>query len=118
MTDRNSSNLEAAAHHARGADASPGPDVPSRAELAAEAHADRALERERTVHLAGMLLCAEAHVTRALDELQHALELFPGDEDVNRDGRALMKITERLGLRAEKLREWTPGLGRDERAGW
>ncbi len=104
MTDRYSSNLEAAAYLAREADAGPDPDVPSRAELAAEAHADRALERERTVHLAGMLLCAEAHVTRALDELQHALELCPGDKDVHRDGKALMEIAERLGLRAEKLR--------------
>jgi hypothetical protein len=104
MTDRHSSNLEAAAHHAREADAGPGPDVPSRAELAADAHADRALERERTVHLAGMLRCAEAHISRALDELQHALELRPGDKDVDRDGKALMEIAERLGLRAEALR--------------
>jgi hypothetical protein len=105
VTDRHSSNLEAAAHHAREADAGPDPDVPSRAELAAEAHADRALERERTVQLAGMLLCAEAHVTQALDELAYALELWPGDELVDREGKALMEIAERLGLRAERLRE-------------
>lgn len=104
MTDRCSSNVEAAAYLARGAGAGPGPDVPSRAELAADAHADRELERERTVHLAGMLLCAEAHVTRALDELEHALELYPGDKDVDREGKALMACAERLGLRAEKLR--------------
>ncbi len=104
MNDRHSSNLEAAAYHAREADAGPDPDVPSRAELAAEAHADRALERERTVHLEELQLCAEAHVTRALDELRDALELLPGDKDVHREGKALMEIAERLGLRAEKLR--------------
>jgi hypothetical protein len=69
-----------------------------------------------------MLLCAEAHVTQALDELAYALELWPGDEDVDREGKALMEIAERLGLRAEKLRwraeAWTPGLGPDEGAGW
>jgi hypothetical protein len=124
VIDRDSSNMRAAAHHAREADAGPGPDVPSRAELAADAHADLEQERERTVHLAGMLLAAEAHVTRALDELQHALELRPGDKDVDRDGKALMEIAERLGLRAEQLRErveapvWTLGLGRDAEAGW
>ncbi len=104
MIDHDSCNLEAAAYHAREADAGPDPDVPSRAELAADAAADRELERERTVHLAGMLLCAEAHVTRALDELQHALELYPGDKDVHREGKALMASAERLGLRAERLR--------------
>jgi hypothetical protein len=122
MSDRHSSNVEAAAYLAREVDAGPGPDVPSPAELAAEAHADRELERERTVHLAAMLLCAEAHVTRALDELEHALELCPGDKDVDREGKALMEIAERLGLRAERLRYevagWTPGLGRDAEAGW
>jgi hypothetical protein len=122
MTDRESSNLEAAAYHAREADAGPDPDVPSPAELAADAHADRELERERTVHLAGMLLCAEAHVTRALDELEHALELRPGDVGVIFERSGLTKIAERLSLRAERLRYevagWTPGLGRDEEAGW
>jgi hypothetical protein len=118
VTDRHSSNVRAAAHHAREADAGPDPDVPSRAELAAEAHADRELERERTVHLAGMLLAAEAHVTRALDELGHALELRPGDVGVIFERAGLTKIAERLSLRAERLRKWTPGLGRDEEAGW
>jgi hypothetical protein len=41
---------------------------------------------------------------------------------VDREGKALMEIAERLGLRAERLRwrveAWTPGLGRDAEAGW
>jgi polyhydroxyalkanoate synthesis regulator phasin len=46
MSDRDSSNVEAAERLAREIDAGPDPDVPSRAEVAAEAHADREQERE------------------------------------------------------------------------
>lgn len=54
MIDRDSSNVQAAAHLAREADAGPDRDVPSRAELAAEAHADReeqyTLAQIETIH--------------------------------------------------------------------